>query len=152
MTSQTLAPLELSIDRYIEAAPEKVWEIMTTRMAEWWAPKPWTSEIIEQDWRAGGRNATMMRGPDGEEFPNEGVFLEVVPNRSFMFTDAFQAGWIPAKAFMVGVFEIAPEATGTRYRASARHWDEASLKQHEEMGFSGGWALCGDQLAELAEH
>jgi uncharacterized protein YndB with AHSA1/START domain len=151
MTSKTSAPLELSIDRYIEAAPEKVWEIMTTRMAEWWAPKPWTTEIIEQDWRAGGRNATIMRGPDGEEFPNEGVFLEVVPNNRFMFTDAFQAGWIPAKAFMVGVFEIAPEGKGTRYRASARHWDEGSLKQHEDMGFSGGWALCADQLAELAE-
>jgi uncharacterized protein YndB with AHSA1/START domain len=151
MTNQASAPLELSIDRYIEAAPEKVWEIMTKRLTEWWAPKPWTTEVVEQDWRAGGRNATIMRGPDGEEFPNEGVFLEVVPNKRFMFTDAFQAGWIPAKAFMVGVFEIAPEGTGTRYRASARHWDEVSLKQHEEMGFSGGWALCADQLAELAE-
>jgi uncharacterized protein YndB with AHSA1/START domain len=121
MTNQVSAPLELSIDRYIEAAPEKVWEIMTTRMAEWCAPKPWTTEIIEQDWRASGRNATIMRGPDGEEFSNEGVFLEVVPNNRFMFTDACQAGWIPAKAFMVGVFEIAPEGKGTRYRASARH-------------------------------
>lgn len=151
MTNQESQPFELSIERYIDASPETVWEIMTTRMPEWWAPKPWTTEIVEQDWRAGGRNATIMRGPDGEEFPNEGVFLEVVPNKRFMFTDAFQAGWIPAKAFMVATFELSPEGKGTRYRASARHWDEAAKKQHEDMGFAGGWAMCADQLAELAE-
>ena len=151
MTEQETLQFELSVDRYIDAPPEKVWEIMTDRMAEWWAPKPWTTKIIEQDWRAGGRNATIMRGPNGEEFPNEGVFLDVVPNKRFMFTDAFQAGWIPAKAFMVGVFEISSEGEGTRYRASARHWDETATKQHEEMGFSSGWAMCAAQLAELAE-
>ena len=151
MTNHAFPPFELSINRFIDAAPETVGEIMTKRMPEWWAPKPWTTEVIEQDWRAGGRNATIMRGPGGEEFANEGVFLEVAPNKRFMFTDAFQSGWIPAKAFMVGVFELAPEGKGSRYRASAWHWDEAAMKQHEAMGFSGGWAICADQLAELAE-
>lgn len=151
MTNQASLPTELSIHRYIDAAPEKVWDIMTNRMTEWWAPKPWTTEIIEQDWCAGGRNATIMRGPDGEEFIGESVFLEVVPNKRFMFTDAFKAGWIPSKAFMIGVFEIAPEGKGTRYRASARHWDEAAMEQHEAMGFFGGWTICADQLAALAE-
>ncbi|HPG24738.1 MAG TPA: SRPBCC domain-containing protein, partial [Myxococcota bacterium] len=40
---------------------------------------------------------------------------------------------------------------GTRYRASARHWDEASMRQHEEMGFVEGWEAVARQLAELVE-
>jgi uncharacterized protein YndB with AHSA1/START domain len=45
---------ELSITRHIAAPPEKVWQVMTERMTEWWCPKPWTTEIVELDRRPGG--------------------------------------------------------------------------------------------------
>ncbi|MDB5706392.1 MAG: ATPase [Sphingomonas bacterium] len=142
---------ELSVTRLIDAPVERVWRIATERLAEWWCPKPWTTEIVEQDWRAGGRSAMIMRGPDGEEHPMEGVFLEVTPNRRFVFTDAFKAGWIPQTAFMVGFFEFADEGGRTRYTAGARHWSEEALKQHEAMGFVEGWGKVAEQLAALAE-
>jgi uncharacterized protein YndB with AHSA1/START domain len=93
----------------------------------------------------------VMSGPDGETSPIEGVILEVVPNTRIVFTNAFSAGWIPQTPFMVGFFEFAPEGGGTRYRAGARHWDEATMKQHEAMGFQRGWTQVAGQLAELAE-
>ena len=142
---------ELSLERYIDAPPQAVWRVMTERMAEWWCPKPWTTEIVEQDWRAGGRAAMIMRGPNGEEMPQEGVFLEVVPGERFVSTDAFSAGWRPAGPFMVGTWEIAPEGAGTRYRASARHWTDEALEQHRSMGFEQGWGAVADQLKALAE-
>jgi len=142
---------ELAIERFIAAPPETVFKIWTGRTAEWWAPKPWTTRIIEQDLRPGGRSAMIMSGPDGDTPPMEGVFLEVIPNRSIVFTDAFRAGWIPQKAFMVGFFSFAPEGTGTRYRAGARHWEEAAMKQHEGMSFVTGWGVVAAQLAALAE-
>ncbi|MDB5715512.1 MAG: ATPase [Sphingomonadales bacterium] len=142
---------ELSIERHIGASPETVWKVMTERTAEWWCPKPWTTEIVELDWRAGGRAAMIMHGPDGETSPIESIVLEVVPNTRFIFTDALSRGWVPQKAFIVGLFELTPEDEGTHYRASARHWDEESMKRHEEMGFTNGWAAVADQLAELAE-
>ena len=145
------APYELAVERHIDATPETIWTIMTERMGEWFCPKPWRAEIVEQDWRPGGRSAMVMRGPDGEEMPQEGVFLEVIPNRRFAFTDAFTAGWVPQKAFMVGFFELTPQADGTHYRAGAWHWDEESMKQHEAMGFTTGWGAVADQLAALAE-
>ncbi len=145
------APFELAVERHIDAPPETVWQVMTERMIEWWCPKPWTTEIIEQDWRSGGRSAMVMRGPNGEESGGEGVFLEVVPNRGFVFTDAFSKGWIPQKAFMVGFFELTPSNGGTHYRAGARHWDETAMKQHESMGFIEGWGTVAAQLAALAE-
>lgn len=147
----TNAPFELTVERHIDAPPETVWQVMTERLTEWWCPKPWRAEIVEQDWRAGGRNAVTMYGPNGEESGGEGVFLEVIPNRRIVFTDAFKAGWIPQEPFMVGFFELAADEDGTHYRAGARHWSEVAFNQHKEMGFEGGWSTVAAQLADLAE-
>lgn len=147
----TSAPFELAVERHIDAPPAIVWQVMTERLAEWWCPKPWRTEIIEQDWRPGGRNAVMMHGPNGEKSGGEGVFLEVVPDRRMVFTDAFKPGWIPQEPFMIGFFELTPDAGGTHYRAGARHWSKAALERHKEMGFEGGWSAVAAQLADLAE-
>ena len=142
---------ELSVERTIAAPPETVWKIMTTRLPEWWCPKPWTTEIVEQDWRAGGRSAMVMRGPDGEEHRLEGVFLEVTPGRRFVSTDAVRADWMPKDPFMIGSWEIEADGNGTRYRASARHWSEETMQKHRDMGFEQGWGICADQLKALAK-
>ena len=139
----------LQVERRINASPETVWQVMTERMEEWWCPKPWRVEIIEQDWRAGGRAAMVMRGPDGEEMPQEGVFLEVVPGTRFVTTDAYSGGWIPQEPFMTGFWEITPDGDGTLYRAGARHRKEETMRNHEAMGFTEGWGVCADQLAAL---
>ena len=143
--------LELSIERHIDASPETVFKVWTERLEEWWAPKPWTTKIVENDMRPGGRSAMIMTGPNGEISDMEGVVLEVIPNRSIVFTNAFTVGWVPQAPFMVGFFTFTPEGTGTRYRAGSRHWDEAAHKQPEEMGFMAGGGKVADQLAELAE-
>lgn len=142
---------ELAIERRIAASPAKVWDVWTERLEEWWAPRPWTTRIIEQDLRPGGRSCLEMSGPDGESNVMEGVVLEVVPQRRIVFTNAFSAGWIPQTPFMVGLFTLTPDGDGTLYRAASRHWDEATMKRHEEMGFYPGWTQCADQLAEIAE-
>jgi uncharacterized protein YndB with AHSA1/START domain len=47
-----------------------------------------------------------MEGPNGEKVPNRGIYLEVVPNRKIVFTDAFTSAWEPsAKPFMVATVE-----------------------------------------------
>lgn len=142
---------ELSVNRFIDAPPGKVWDVMTNRQEEWWCPKPWRAEIIEQDKRAGGRSSMMFKGPDGEESPQDGIFLAWDEGKRFVSTDAVTPDFQPAGPFMIGVWEIAPEGSGTRYTATARHWTEEAAKQHEEMGFTEGWGACADQLKELCE-
>ena len=146
---------ELSITRYIEAAPDKVWRVMTERQTDWWCPSPWRAEVVEQDWRAGGRTAMVFKGPNGEEMPQDGFFLEVTPGVRFVSTDActrsIDGTWQPSEPFMIGTWEIAPEGSGTRYTASARHWTEEARTNHEAMGFTDGWGACADQLKALCE-
>lgn len=145
------APYELTISRYIDAPPAKVWQILTHRLEEWFCPKPWRAEIASLEWRAGGPCNITMHGPAGERMDNQGVMLEVTPGERFVFTDAFDSDWNPLGPFMVGIIAIHPEANGTRYTGSARHWTAEAYQQHQEMGFTTGWSAVADQVAELAE-
>ncbi|WP_426042516.1 SRPBCC domain-containing protein [Brevundimonas sp. TWP2-3-4b1] len=67
---------DLTLERIIDASPEKVFRAYTDPaiLAQWFAPKPWkiVDPIIEA--RVGGRFNFTMHGPDGEVFPNSGVF------------------------------------------------------------------------------
>ena len=150
--------LELSITRYIDAPPETVYRMWTERTAEWFAPKPFVTRVLAQELKPGGRTAIEMEGPDGTTYPHEGVFLEVVPNERIVSTNLFAAGWAPRTRkttecdfAMVAITTIEPEGPGTRYTASARHFDAEAVRQHREMGFEQGWSTVADQLAELAE-
>lgn len=142
---------ELSIERHIDAPVERVWQAMTERFEEWFCPRPWRAEARLLEWRPGGRSLVVMHGPNGEEMANEGIVLAFEPQRRFVFTDAFAGDWRPAGPFMVGLFEIAPDGAGTRYRASARHWTREAMEQHRAMGFDAGWGAAADQLKALVE-
>lgn len=148
---ETSAPHELRLTRLIDAPRAAVWRAWTDHLAEWWCPKPWTTEIVEIDLRTGGRSAMVMRGPNGEEMPQEGVFLEVVAGERVVFTDAFTTGWVPSGPFFVGVMEFADEDGRTRYTARARHWTEEAKAQHAAMGFTEGWGAVAAQLEEVAK-
>lgn len=143
---------ELVLTRLIGAPPERVYEAWTTPslMKQWFAPRPWTTSVVELDVRPGGANRIVMCDPDGNEFPNRGIYLDVVPNQRLVFTDAYTEAWLPAeKAFMTVMLTFEAEGGGTRYTARARHWSVADCEAHEKMGFFVGWGLCTDQLAEV---
>ena len=142
---------ELSVTRFINAPPEKVWDVMVNRIEDWWCPKPWRAEFDTLERRAGGISNCTMYGPDGEVHPHPGFVLAWDEGRRFAFTDAIVGDLMPAGPFMIGIWEIASEGGGTRYTATARHWDEASAKRHAEMGFAQGWEACANQLVELVE-
>lgn len=146
---------ELSITRFIDAPPETVWDVLANRQEEWFCPKPWRARIDVQDRRPGGRCEMTFSGPDGEVMPQNGIYLAYDEGRRFVSTDAAVIGedgdFEPAGPMMIGFWEIAPEGTGTRYTARARHWTDEARKQHEEMGFEQGWGACADQLKALCE-
>ena len=141
--------LDLVLDREIDVPVELVWEAWTTpeSIKEWFCPKPWSVSSCEIDLRPGGRFNTVMRSPEGQEVPNSGCYLEVVPNKRLVFTDTLLPGFRPSpKPFFSAALLLEPTATGTRYTAIAIHGNEETRKQHEEMGFHEGWGTVVDQL------
>ncbi|CAN5461052.1 SRPBCC family protein [soil metagenome] len=145
----------LTLERTFEATPEQVWKAWTTPalLEQWFAPAPYKTSGVVIDATAGGLFRTVMTAPDGAEFANDGVILKAMRNRQLVFTDAFTPDWKPAgQPFMVVTIDITPIDGGkTHYVATVRHWNEATLKQHEAMGFHQGWGICADQLGALAK-
>jgi uncharacterized protein YndB with AHSA1/START domain len=147
-----IADRELVLTRVISAPREKVHRAWTDpeQLKQWFAPKPWTTPVAKLDVRPGGSNLIVMRGPDGKEFPNRGVYLEVVPNERLAFTDAYIEAWQPSeKPFMTVILTFENQGGKTKYTACVRHWTVADRQQHEQMGFHQGWGQCADQLAAL---
>ncbi|WP_417594924.1 SRPBCC family protein [Parasphingorhabdus sp.] len=151
MTATQESHHELSITRHIAAPPDKVWDIMTNHIEQWWCPKPWRAEFETLERHAGGASNCTMYGPDGEVHPHPGLVLAWDEGRRFAFTDAIVGDLEPAGPFMIGIWEIEAENGGTRYTATARHWTKEAQAQHKEMGFEEGWGACADQLASLCQ-
>ncbi len=149
----THAPHELVLTRLIGAPRRNLWRCWTEPdlLKQWFAPLPWTTPQAELDVRPGGSSRITMRSPEGQEFANPGVYLEVVPEQRLVVTDAYTEAWMPsAKPFMTLVLTFADEAGGTRYMARVLHWTAEDKHTHVTMGFHEGWGRCADQLAELA--
>ena len=146
---------EMSLIRLMDAPADKLFRCWTTPelIKQWFAPKPYTTSIAEVELRAGGRNNIVMKSPEGQEIPCPGTYLEIVPNRKIVFTDAFTGDWNPREGapFMVAIVTFEPEGNKTRYTATVRHWTEADRARHEQMGFHQGWGQCADQLEALAK-
>lgn len=142
---------ELSVTRLIDAAPDKVWQVLTERTNEWWCPKPWRAEVNWGSRAPGGRTHTTMHGPNGEKNEHPGFILAWDEGRRIAVTDAIEGDLQPAGPFMLGIWEIAPEGSGTRYTGRARHWTSETMAHHKEMGFDEGWGIMADQFKELCE-
>ena len=143
---------DLIVTRIIDASREKVFRAWTepALLKRWFAPLPWITPIVETDVRVGGSSLIVMRGPDGKEFPNRGVYLEVIENQRLVFTDAFSKAWEPSEKPFMTVILTFDELNGqTKYTARVRHWTMADREAHEKMGFHQGWPICTEQLAAL---
>ncbi|MDB6061966.1 MAG: hypothetical protein JWM78_2069 [Verrucomicrobiaceae bacterium] len=143
---------DLVLERIIDAPREKLFRAWTDPelIKQWFTPRPWTTPVVETDVRVGGSSFILMRGPDGEEFPNRGVYLEVIENEKLVFTDAFVNAWEPSeKPFMTGILTFEDICDKTKYTARVRHWTVADREAHEKMGFHDGWGKATDQLVAL---
>ena len=144
---------ELVLARIIDAPREKVFRAWTepSLLQQWFAPLPWTTPVVESDVRPGGSSFFVLRSPDGKDYPNHGVYLEVVKNERLVFTDAYTKAWEPSeKPFMTGVLTFEDHGGKTKYIARVQHWSVADRVTHEQMGFHQGWGICTDQLEALA--
>ncbi|MGB6921093.1 MAG: SRPBCC domain-containing protein [Methylovirgula sp.] len=65
--------------RIFTAPRALVWRAFTDpdHLQHWWGPKGFTNTFHEFDFRPGGRWRFVMHGPDGTDYPNENIFVEI---------------------------------------------------------------------------
>ena len=149
MTPSPVWKPDPKLDLVLERTIDLVWAAWTKpeHVSKWFTPAPWTVADCEIDLRLGGIFRTVMRSPEGKEFPSVGCYLEIVPNERLVWTDALLPGYRPSEnPFFTAIVTLEPRGNGTRYTAVAIHRDEAGRKRHEEMGFHDGWGKALDQL------
>jgi uncharacterized protein YndB with AHSA1/START domain len=155
------AQYDLVLERIVDVPPALVWKAWTTpeHIKQWFTPAPWQTVACEMEVRPGGRFYTVMRSPEGEEFPNEGCFLEVIDGKKLVWTDALYGGFRPAAEpnhctghFFTAIIALAPHgANGTKYTVTAMHATEEGRTKHAERGFEQGWGAALDQLVALVK-
>jgi uncharacterized protein YndB with AHSA1/START domain len=74
------AKRELSISRILNAPRELVWEVWTNpdHIKNWWGPEGFKNTITKMDVQPGGEWEFVMHGPDGTDFRNKHIYVELV--------------------------------------------------------------------------
>ena len=144
---------DLVLTREVPVSCAQVWAAWTRPelLVQWFTPAPWSTVAAEVDLRPGGLFRTVMADPEGQEQPaGDGCYLDVVPERRLVWTDALLPGFRPkGSGFMTAGLFLRPSPQGTHYRVVVRHTDPEKKQEHEDMGFYAGWGAALDQLVEL---
>jgi uncharacterized protein YndB with AHSA1/START domain len=146
--------LDFAIERFIDAPVRLVWEALTKpeHLKEWYMPKSWGRVArAEMDVRPGGAFSIDIATADGQEVPNLGCVLEVIPMERLVWTAMLFPGYRPAvfdDIPITAIMTMETAGTGTRYVFTALHRDEADFEKNKASGFYQGTEIAIDQLAE----
>src|SRR5215207_6400563 len=146
--------LDFAIERFIDAPTRLVWEALTKpeHLKEWYMPKPWGRVTrAEMDVRPGGILSIHIATGDGQESPNLGCILEVVPMERLVWTSMLFTGYRPAvfdDIPITAIMTMEAVGTGTRYVFTALHRDEADLENNKTSGWQDGTESAVDQLVQ----
>ena len=140
------------LERFIDAPKRLVWEALTKpeHLKEWYMPKPWGSvSHCEMDVRPGGIFSIDIATADGQEVPNLGCFLDVVPMERLVWTSMLFPGYRPAvfdDIPITAIITMETSGTGTRYVFTALHRDEADYEKDKASGWQQGTEMAIEQF------
>lgn len=146
--------LDFTIERVIDAPTRLVWEALTKpeHIKEWYMPRVWGRvSRTELDLRPGGTFSVDITTPDGQEHPNLGCVLEVIPLERLVWTSMLFADYRPAvfdDIPITAIMTMETLGTGTRYVFTALHRNEADFETNKSNGFYEGTVIAIDQFAE----
>ena len=140
------------IERVIDAPTRLVWEALTKpeHLKEWYMPREWGRvSRAEMDVRPGGAFSIDITTGDGQEFPNLGCFVEVIPMERLVWTSMLFPGYRPAvfdDIPITAIVTMESAGSGTRYVFTALHRNEADFAKNRESGWQQGTEIAVDQL------
>jgi uncharacterized protein YndB with AHSA1/START domain len=144
--------VDLVFERFIDAPTPLVWEALTKpeHLKEWYMPKPWgVVADCEMDLRPGGIFSIDIATADGQQFPNLGCFLEVIPMQRLVWTSMLLPGFRPAvfdDIPITAIVTMEAVGAGTRYVFTALHRDAADCEKNKASGWQQGTEMALDQF------
>ena len=129
---------EIVIERVFDAPRALVWKAWTDpeHVARWWGPHGMTTRVDELDLRPGGSWRYVMVAPDGSEYPQEGVFREIVPPETIVTSAEFAVG---ADAPHQVVLTYRFDDLGDKTKLTMRSGMYLPMSKQEQIGVVEGW-------------
>src|SRR5882672_4172967 len=109
---QATADREIVLTRTFDAPRELVFDAWTDprQITQWWGPTGFTTTTDEMDVKPGGVWRFVMHGPDGTDYKNKIVFIEVVRPERLVYRHAGDAETDPVR------FHVTFAAQGSKTR------------------------------------
>ena len=142
------------LERFIDAPRQLVWDALTQpeHLKAWYMTKAWGRvSRAEMDVRPGGIFSIDIATADGQDVPNLGCFLEVIPMARLVWTSMLFPGYRPAvfdDIPITAIVTMESVGTGTRYVFTALHRNEKDLAENKASGFYQGTEIAIDQFVE----
>lgn len=130
---------ELSITRLLNAPRELVFRVWTEpeHVAKWWGPNGFSNTIHEMNVKQGGLWRLTMHGPDGRDYPNEIIYLEVVKPEKLVYRHTGAEGTEPVMHHVTVTFEAQGDKTIVHMKmifSSAEELARLNEEYHADSG------------------
>lgn len=137
----------LDIVRVFDAPRALVWTAWTEKehALKWSGPRDYPVIEADHDIRPGGKWRSCLKGADGEELWQGGVYKEVVPEKKLVFTFRWDTDEGTPQGETLITVEFADKDGGTEMRFRQEGFTGASTRD----GHRGGWNSSFDRLAEF---
>ena len=147
--TESIAEREVVIRREFDAPARLLFEAYSRceHVMKWFGPKGWPLTLCEMDFRPGGRFRFAMTGPDGKQnTPFGGEYLEIVPNRTIVYDNGFEA---PGTEKMIVTITFDEQAGRTTLTIHTLFASVAMKNEHVGGGYVQGVDSGLDQLADI---
>jgi uncharacterized protein YndB with AHSA1/START domain len=149
--SENFGEASVEIVRVLDAPRALVWQAWTDpeMMAEWFGPRHFTSSVPELDVRVGGKLRIVMHGPDGNDYPMKGEFLEVAAPERLVFSsvalDRDGNHLLEGKTTVT----LAEQGGKTTLTLTSHAVGRVPIAPQMLAGMDAGWNQSIDKLGEL---
>jgi uncharacterized protein YndB with AHSA1/START domain len=149
--STSASELEMIVSRVLNAPRELVFDVWTdpAHLGEWWGPAGFATTTHRMDLRPGGEWIHVMHGPDGIDYPNHTVFIEVNrPSRLVYTNRGGDAATDPASYEATVTFD----EQGGRTRVTMRARFDSAAEKARIMREYGAYEGAHQMFDRLARH
>jgi uncharacterized protein YndB with AHSA1/START domain len=145
-------PLTIAGVRVLDAPRDLVWRVWTDpkHLAQWWGPHGFTTTTSAYECKIGGVWRFVMHGPDGRDYKNKIIFIEVVEPERLVYRHAGEEEHEDVRFHVTVTFEAKGRKTLLTMRslfATAQERDDVV----EKYGAIEGGKQTLERLAEFVE-
>lgn len=144
--TQTIAPIELIVNRTFNAPRERIFRAWTEagELDRWFSPSLDYKVKSSIDLRVGGKYRIDMHRPDGQIFSAFGVYREIQRPERLVFTWMTEGGMEVKEDTLVTV-EFFEDGDKTHVTLKHQNFMTAEVRERHEHGWKG----CFDHLEQV---